>query len=84
MHISLDITAEADQHHGLILSGYSAKGSHGVCPGDALCGSERMFDLISFRDDLGSLWFATNGACDRFLHRAIIVVLNFLSSVASQ
>ena len=53
-------------------------------PGDALCGSERMFDLVPFRDDLGSLWFATDGSCDRFLHRAIVVVLNFLSSVASQ
>ena len=37
-----------------------------------------MFDLVPFCDNLGSLWFATDGSCDRFLHRAIVVVLNLL------
>ena len=35
-----------------------------------------MFDYIAFRGDLGSLWVATDSACNRFLGGAIIVILN--------
>ena len=37
-----------------------------------------MLDLVALCDDLGSRRLAIHGTCDRFLHGAIIVVLNLL------
>ena len=37
-----------------------------------------MFDLVALRDNLGSLRLAIECACDRFLHGAIVEVLDLL------
>ena len=45
---------------------------------------QRVLDPISLGDDFGNLGLAANGTRDRFLGGLIIVLLDFLSSAASQ